>query len=173
MKPFTYISIPKTASRAIHQALGDGKKNNHLAVTQLSPEDRAKPTFAVLRNPLDRLVSWWAGHSQQGRDRHNPLYQVPFAEWARAGFPHHWPEQFGITNPLHQHQFVEENGVVVVDHLLPYDNLYASFLHLTGLKIMRRVGASRHNNWKTYYTDELTELAESMFARDLELHRSL
>jgi len=173
MRQFTFISIPKTASRAIHQALGDGKKYNHLAVTRLPPEARALPTFAVLRNPYDRLVSWWAGHRQQGRDRHNPIYQVSFAEWVHAGFPHHWPEQFGVTNPLHQHQFIEENGVVVVDHLLPYENLYAALFHLTGRKLTRRVGASRHNHWKTYYTDELTKLVEAKFSRDIELHAAL
>jgi len=167
----TFISIPATGSRSIHLALGDRKRNNHLAVSKLPAEDRAKEMFAVLREPKDRLVSWWAGHGQRGGGI--PLYKIAFRDWVMKGCPHHWAEgQFGVANPLHQHQFIEEEGKVVVQHLLRFEHLAPEFHKLTGLEL-RRVGASRRAPWEEYFTPEMNRLVEDMFAKDFRLHSSL
>jgi hypothetical protein len=165
----TFISIPKTGSRSIHRALRTGKKDNHRSISKLRPEGES---FAVIRHPLDRLVSWWAGHR---RPRH-PVYLVPFKGWAAAGFPHHWDAGFcahcGITNPLHQHQFVEIDGEVAVTHLVPFERMNQWVHDRFGVSL-QLLGASEHSPYQTYYDAATRRLAGETFARDMALYQTV
>lgn len=169
MNDITFISIPKTGSRAIHKALGTGKRDNHRSVSVLRPEGES---FAIVRHPLERLVSWWAGHRRMGLTQ----YRVSFKKWAGSGFPQHWTEgdmlHCGITNPLHQHQFVEIDGAVAVTHLVPFERMGEWVSTRFGVRL-RKVGASKHSPYQTYYDAATRRLAEETFARDMALYQTV
>lgn len=169
MNDITFISIPKTGSRAIHKALGTGKRDNHRSVSVLRPEGES---FAIVRHPLERLVSWWAGHRRMGLTQ----YRVSFKKWAGSGFPQHWTEgdmlHCGITNPLHQHQFVEIDGAVAVTHLVPFERMNQWVHDRFGVSL-QLLGASEHSPYQTYYDAATRRLAGETFARDMALYQTV
>jgi len=170
---WAYISIPKTGSNSIHEALGTNKVDNHKALHLIECDY----SFAFIRHPLDRLVSWYFGHHTINKN----LYQLPFVEWVGGGCKHHWTpdnlKQFGVSNPLNQYEFVEIDGRVEVDFLGRFEYLHQDFD-----KVSKIIGVeaelphllkSQRGHWTKYFDAGLTEYAEQMFKRDFELWGSL
>jgi len=167
---WAFISIPKTGTNSIHRALNTNKKDNHKAVKLIE----ADFTFAFIRHPLDRLVSWYHGHRES-----NPSltqYHVSFREWLLTG-THHWTPNvckgFGIENPLNQWEFIEVDGVIKVDYLGSFERLELDFIEVCqriGIqKKLPHILKSKHLHWSTYYDKSLKNYAELIYEKDLEL----
>jgi hypothetical protein len=124
---YNYISIPKTASQAIHRALNitNVSEMNHVSVNKL-PE---RFTFTFVREPLERLVSWWRYHKSVTGLK--GVYLPTFEAWVNAGFPVHWDRDFlircGVNNPLNQWEFVCKNGLIHCDFIGLYEDLDNDF----------------------------------------------
>lgn len=121
-----FVSIPRCASNSIHHALHTNNVDNHFSIRKTKDE---RWSFAVIRDPLERLISWWKYHQS---DIYIPfggeIYQRPFKDWARSGCPHHWTvddlKNCQITNPLRQFDFVcDTDGNIMVDKLINFDDL--------------------------------------------------
>lgn len=129
-KAFNFISIPRTATNSIYSLMGGvDAETNHKSI-RLTKDERF--SFAVIRHPLKRLISWWRYHSAPNYDPTGEIYGTSFRDWAMRGFPHHWSEEQcidrGITSPLRQCDFVcDKQNNVIVDKLLNYDNLQEEF----------------------------------------------
>jgi len=167
---WAFISIPKTGTNSIHKALGTNKKDNHKSIKLIE----ADFTFAFIRHPLDRLVSWYFGHRTTNPSL--PQYQVSFREWLLTG-THHWTldnlKQFGISNPLNQWEFVEIDGEIKVDFLGRFENLnqdFKSVCNLIGREAeLPHILRSKHLHWSTYYDKDLKRYAEMMYEKDMNL----
>lgn len=170
---WAFISIPKTGSNSIHRALGTNKKDNHKSIKLIECDY----SFAFIRHPLDRLVSWYFGHQMTSPK----LYGLPFIEWVARGCKHHWTKEnlktFGVNNPLNQYEFVEINRRVEVDFLGRFEHIQEDFD-----KVCKTLGVqaelphllkSEHGNWKKYFDKGLEEYALKMFNRDFKLWESL
>ena len=121
-----FVAIPRCASNSIQKAL-DGTVNPHHDSIRKTKDERF--SFAVIRNPLDRLMSWWRYHQGIQYDESiRSIYERPFKDWAMIGCPHHWSFddliRHQITNPLKQYDFVcDPFGNVKVDQLIKFDDI--------------------------------------------------
>ncbi len=169
-----FVSIPKTGSRSIRHILGASDEHNHMARHKIPIDAKS---FAVLRNPFDRLVSWYFGHKlvQPGLVE----YQQPFNEWVMNGCPHHWKTGFcesrGITNPLNQYEFVtDKRGDINVDYLMRFESLqkdWKLFSRKFGFtQSLPRLGRSNHGAWQTYFNQEMHEKVKQLFPIDIAIH---
>lgn len=130
-----YISIPKCASKTILELyqLGKNRDNdkrdkihpiiyeNHqrLKILEKKYNLSNKFIFTFVRNPYDRVVSWYNYHKNSKKERENKIYrEYSLNDWIEKGCPTHWIKQ-NQTNwkeenktPLLQYNFVEGNTKV-------------------------------------------------------------
>ncbi len=167
---WAFISIPKTGTNSVHRALNTKKKDNHKAIKLIECEY----SFAFIRHPLDRLVSWYFGHRTT-----NPSltqYQVSFREWLLQG-THHWTPDvckgFGIENPLNQWEFIEIDGAVKVDFLGRFENIELDFIEVCNVigvqKKLPHILKSNHAHWTSYYDKDLRQLMINKYKKDFDL----
>jgi chondroitin 4-sulfotransferase 11 len=172
MRPYFFISVPKTGSVSMHRMLKDGMAHNHMPAWVVR-QSRAVAwkdayTFAVVRNPWDRAVSWFFGH------RNLAIYnRRTFKEWVKAGLPHHWEVPF---HPLHQHEFIcwPSSGEVMVDFVGRFEQLPAVAKHVRGVigltpRKLPHVNKSKHADYRSHYNSETERIVREFAGRDLEL----
>ena len=118
------VSVPKCASHSIREILELGENRdddsevkteghviyeNHqrLSVLEQKYDLAGKYVFAFVRNPYDRLSSWFRFHADM-----EPYASCTFAQWVERDCPTHWTIQ-NETNwqaekltPLLQHNFL-------------------------------------------------------------------
>lgn len=118
------VSVPKCASHSIREmlALGENRDDdaevpaeheviyeNHqrLAVLERKYDLTGKYVFAFVRNPYDRLSSWYRFHADM-----EPYVSRTFEQWIQDGCPTHWTVQNETTwtegglSPLRQCDFL-------------------------------------------------------------------
>jgi hypothetical protein len=100
-----FVSVPKCASKSILDMLALGEERdedsaekterfviyeNHqrLSVLEARYDLRDKYIFAFVRNPYDRLASWYQYHLNM-----EPYRSLSFEAWIRQGCPTHWVVQ--------------------------------------------------------------------------------
>jgi len=101
------------------------------------------PAWAVIREPADRLISWWNYHKTLKVI--GDIYQPNFIDWVNRGYPHHWEWELdycGIKNPLNQYEFVEISGELSA-YLVAYDNI-GIYMKQLGVKSIPRIGQTMH-----------------------------
>ena len=137
-KVAVFISIPKCATKTILEMYelgvnrdndGDDKKNhfviyeNHQRLSVLEKKYNLKDMFifTFVRNPYDRIKSWFYYH------QNNSLYKnTTLNEWIQNGCKTHWEIQ-NMTNwvkekksPLLQYNFIE--GKTNIDYIGKMEN---------------------------------------------------
>lgn len=176
---YQFISIPKNASVAIHNILTPGETpNNHKAAHKF--EDKSN-LFAVVRDPLERFVSWYEYH------KHNqfktPYNVLDFRRWMMMGCPVHWEaglcKKLGITSPLRQKEFITDpqTGELLTQFVLRYDYLKADMRREMGesyaqkLKVMNRT--AKKNPLDSYYDKEILEAVKYYFSTELDFYKQI
>jgi len=166
----TFVHIPKTAGKSVTRWIHDNFRDKlycpDLAYThpKLSMIDNVgTDTFAIVRNPWDRIVSLWAFwtgcviHPDVPFDTFvRNLDKYTFADWA-------W---FTFAEP--QKGWIPEG----VTHLLKFETLEEDFRviqeRLGCFEPLPCVNASVRSNFRQYYTDETRDIIAQVFKDDIE-----
>lgn len=175
---FVFIHVPKTAGVSISTWLQRKckakyyKKNIHGAkhldqkrIQKLLLSDEHDPNdytyFTIVRNPYDRLVSAYHYYYGKGRMPHT------FEEYIKGDWVHDWG---CAKKQMHQYFDYEADNVKI----LRFENLQEDFkqiqnhLEKTG-QLPKIRNKSKHEDYQTYYTDELREIVEERCAKDLKI----
>jgi hypothetical protein len=183
-----FIHVPKAAGTSINEALY-GRFIGHphaLDVRRWAPADiKALPSFSVVRNPWDRLVSAWrfarqghgVGETYRAGMWQPARYQVPeFESFER--FVREWLEPRdvrrldGVFQP--QSMFLcDRSGHILVDHVGQLEDLkptYAFIAEHAGAApaIGRANRSGQEFDYRTLYTPELAALVGEIYREDAE-----
>jgi hypothetical protein len=184
-----FVHVPKAAGTSINQALY-GRFMGHIPASSIhrwgSHEVRTLPSFAVCRNPWDRLVSAYR-FVKQGGGIGGPftagvwrpeLYRGPeFESFER--FVIEWLDGRDIGSLEYHfhaqtHYVCDQSGRILVNHLGRYENLAPTiaFLedtvgHMPELKRWNRSGEAV--DYRSFYTPELIEIVGRIYADDVRI----
>ena len=192
------ISVPKCASQSILEILELGENRdddarekterfviyeNHqrLSVLEKKYDLTGKYVFAFVRNPYDRLSSWYQYHSGM-----EPYLSYDFGQWIRQGCPTHWTiqnqtdwRQEGLT-PLLQYNFLASAGTKVdfIGRMENFDADLGKVIHdLNAICASRGIGRrfefrdvriNRSRSHLNNYTAETRDIAYRIFRKDFE-----
>lgn len=192
-KEIVHLHIPKNGGTSIWQVLGKPKgidwTMTHASAADwrelLSHERYERAiSFAVVRNPYDRLYSAWsyfAGDTPTsptwpGLETHSKIVK------ANSG-PNQTFEYFLLNADIEtwdhfrpQCQWIcnETGGGVDVTHILKFESLnsqWEKFCEDVGFECdpLPHRNASSHGDWQDAFTPELIEKANELYAKDFEL----
>ena len=168
----TFIHNPKTAGTSISTWLDEnfntiqGRKHGHIVeVNEFFP--RTEITFGVVRNPWERLASWYMFSNftntpfkdwllQRFSQFERNLSYQPFLLWAR-----NW---YRLDTP--QHQWFGTNTII-----LRYENLNKDFEQIQKLldcdKPLPYVNKSVDYDYKELYNSETRDLVWDVYLKDI------
>ena len=193
-----FIHIQKTGgtslSRALVEVLGaerHGGTETHIHLAQAHaayPRTQAYRAAAFVRNPWDRLVSWYAEILQNGkrltwRERwRNPHYnRVRHLVLARTdSFESFLRRGPGFKCRLGYHPFranqvdylTDPDGRIAVDFVGRFERFERDardLLDMFGVDagVIPRLNRSEHEDYRSYYTPETRDLVARRFCRDI------
>jgi hypothetical protein len=184
-----FVHIPKAAGTSINHALY-GRFMGHPRACEIrkwgSRTLNALPSFAVTRNPWDRLVSAYRfvkrgrgiGGAYQAAINYADQYNCPEFE-SFPLFVREWlsvkdvSKLDGIFQP--QSLFVcDRNGKILVDHVGSLDNLNSTEEFIRShLPSMPGIGFSNSSgdrvDYRAFYTGDLADIVARVYADDIEL----
>lgn len=186
-----FVHIQKTGGDAVRTALGAelNDPHKHFLASELREVYGRLAwqqcfKFAFVRNPWERLVSWWSmidGAREQ--DHSTPLnkfqsYVLQRASTFQEFITNCTDEIIDFDGPkyIFRNQIdylVDENGEVIVDLIGRFENFQQNFDEVTkrlGRKNARlpQVNSSRHGVYMDYYTPAMAEVVGRHYARDLK-----
>ena len=190
MIDFTFIHVPRTAGTSLRIFLDLGRKGSHITALQARERDgeeawNAAFTFAFVRNPWDKVVSWFL----HGRKRGFPEYRGSFTHWVERECPHHWEakrlwdrrlwyEPRESASPINSLPFITDlDGKVIVDHVAMFENLLnevACIGCIVGCeKDLERFAhhhKTRHalDGYRSYYRPHTREIVAVTFQEEIE-----
>jgi hypothetical protein len=190
--PWIFVHVQKTGGNSVRAALGgdifDARK--HFLARELREvygravwDSRFK--FSFVRNPWDRLVSWWSliDNARQYLDLTKPpnkffgyvLTRARSFEEFLLRCDDEIVDNDGRKNIFRNQidYLVDDGGTIIVDLIGRFERLQESFD-----EISRRLGrnpvelprtnVSRHRDYSEYYTPALAEMVARHYARDIE-----
>jgi hypothetical protein len=187
-----FVHIQKTGGDSVRSILGGDRKDKHKHRTAVELRAvyghsawRDCYTFAFVRNPWDRLVSWWSmigvvrsmyrmGDTLNAFQRYVLDNANNFEEFlTRCG------EEISDSDGRkgifrNQIEYLcDENGEVIVDFIGRYGRLQLDMDYVAnriGLDrfILPHLNRSQHKRYPEYYTSELVELVSERFRKDLD-----
>jgi len=171
-----FIHIPKTAGGSIQAWVGDQYATGHITSVRLreilgdAKWDRMFK-FAVVRNPFDRLVSWFHHHRQ-----HIPFSS--FQEWVKAGLPVDWANEWHgnamENDPLTLRTWVcDFENRLHVNKIIKFEDLANGCSDLSSYiskeyRGLDRRNATTHDVYWRYYDKDTRDIVSERFAGDLE-----
>jgi len=188
MNKFIFVHIQKTGGDSVRGALRlptfpEGKHYGAREYIKIVGEDtwRRSYTFSFVRNPWDRLVSWWYMMKRLKNGRMNTLN--PFARYIienastfedflccdktivdEIGTKCIWRNQMDYL--------VDEDGRVLVDYIGRYERLKECFGHVCqvlGRDVeLPHKNKTKHDHYSAYYTRSLADMVGERYAWDIE-----
>ena len=185
---FIFIHIPKTGGTSIELTFKKRIKGSHKHLTLFDYENELKTeiekyfVFSVIRNPWDRLVSYWK--YRQGKP-HAPIDGKlnEFDKWlkfissldlnnlngktARGNIP-----DFRMGLDLQFNSLLNKKNEINVN-LIRFENLQEDFNTICD-KIgipqqqLPHKNATKHKHYTEYYDDETREIVAEKYAKDIE-----
>ena len=186
--PYIYIRIPRTGSTSISKVLANQGSWPHFyasLVRDLIGEQsyNEKFVFASVRNPWDRLVSWYHFncHDTRAGDTQKQKYKsLGFKGWIMESCPHvGWkPHHFAHQpeDPICQLTWItDDNGKIIVDHIVRLENLQSDLeqikdkLGLSSLRVpvLNQSHQRKEKNYRTYYDQETKNKVFKLFEEDI------
>lgn len=172
-----FIHVPKTGGTSISTKLTDTLKNEERLTPHATLQDWAQQlgknvlkeqfSFAVVRNPWDRMVSWY-GYRFSKR---TPLDEQPekFRAWLKSFDHNHWEYR-------PQLDWLLLDNKLAIKWLLRFENLDAAWRELTkslpGLESVAPLdtlnASRRRKRYQQYYDDETRDLVAQLYRQDIE-----
>jgi hypothetical protein len=205
---YIFIHIPKTGGTSVAQALGkDRGYFGHNSIRQLIGNDKiVSPglhnalvdlamkrdvslekqvmdtfSFSVVRNPWDRLVSWFFCIQTTANPEYCNHYGQNFKEWVMNGMQIHEEQVqlFGsgrVSNALSQSEWlVDFSGKIVVDTIIRFEELeteWKSIMKKLNAEDLPHVNKSilRNINYREHYDNEMLDYIDStnIFQEDIK-----
>jgi len=189
---FIFIHIPKTGGMSVRSALRargkriPGPHKSVRAYQELYGSDifREYKGYAVIRNPLDRLVSAYFyvrgrfNSDSYDNKRERELFSNEFSAFIEELFHNHdrYFKELLIVMP--QHCMVAGLDGVIPVELHPFDNL-AEFLSMVSKRYFDaslepvHLNRTKHTHFMDYYNDETRAMVLEMYKDDVLLYESL
>jgi len=172
-----FIHIARTGGTSIETALVRedwwkiDPKTKHLSASQThryygETAWRDYTTFAIVRNPWDRLVSMWSIGYWYSPDTHlKGVKPASFKDFLHTLKPH--PAE--IYNTLHQSEILDEP----VDFILRFENLQEEFSGMLKQRNLDEITLptalkSERGQYREYYDDETADLIAKTYADDIQ-----
>ena len=190
MKPI-FIHIPKCGGTTIRRVLKPVKPiwEIHGCAQEISDEIgknkfASLQKFTVVRNPFDRLVSWFEHHTRTNQGE--GYYDEGFDTWVKKGCPHHFVESphFGkrtgckypayLFAPTKQLAFLSINNRVPSDLEIYKLEKIKDWWGDVAEKFQSKATLKQYNKnpnrkkYVEYYTDETKAIAEELCKPDLD-----
>jgi Sulfotransferase family len=190
--PWIFVHVQKTGGNSVRAALGgdifDARK--HFLARELREvygravwDSRFK--FSFVRNPWDRLVSWWSliDNARRYLDLTNPpnkffgyvLTRARSFEEFLLRCDDEIVDNDGRKNIFRNQidYLVDDDGTIIVDLIGRFERLQESFDEISrrlGRKPVElpRTNVSRHRDYSEYYTPALAEMVARHYERDIE-----
>ena len=169
---FIFIHIPKNAGTSIRNSF-DRKGYDKRVVSKRYPHDSCSIIksycgddvwntffkFAIVRNPYDRMVSYYHFHNSPQYKYPATAQKMSFEEWLNCGLDSNLKKT--------QSDYLNED----IDLIGRYESLQDSFdIFCDKINIptyqLPLWNLSRHEVWQNYYDDETLELVYNIFQED-------
>jgi hypothetical protein len=182
-----FIHIQKTGGSSIRQALGlpqQGPEKHRFATEQRALCDpavwNAYFKFAFVRNPWDRLVSWWvmidrnirAGHVPNGFQAYVASRAHSFEEFLR-NCNEEYHDADGIKS-IYRNQVdyvCDDSGKLLVDFVGRFERLEEDFATVAArlgvATAIPHLNRSTRSPYAGYYTSALASLVAERYAKDI------
>ncbi|MAH47170.1 hypothetical protein CMI37_15185, partial [Candidatus Pacearchaeota archaeon] len=183
-KKILFIHIPKCAGVSI-EGFFDWKGLRHETLQTYADsysEDFLESCFkfTVIRNPWDRMVSWYFYHN-------NPLYEPKniqgFQNWVKEGMQNHWKnvDKTNWTNkdPLSILDFLNNNKNIDLNYIGKVETLDEDMKRIcektnTKYKKLPKKNTSKDRgiikkHYSKYYDEETKNIIRNRFSADLSL----
>ena len=154
--PFIFIHVPKTGGTSLRTALGMYPGPYHITAQKLwtgYPDSVNKFSFAIVRNPWDRLVSY--------------IHSMHDNRWQR-------PDRFEQLGFIPQVNYImDETGKPLVDFIGRYENLEEDF-HTICVRIgiptppLPHLNSSIHRNYRRYYDEDAKRFVADNYGADID-----
>jgi len=181
-----FIHIPKCAGVAIRQSLKITVKGDmHENYCSIKEKDISKDRFifSVVRNPFDRLVSWYYYH----KNLPGYLFSGPyFKDWIKSSLDNSdyygggWVKGYD-GDPLIMRAFLTEDGTPFGKIRVPFigkvENLEKDIQKLSDIigislrkdiPIMNESNGRQSKKYRHYYDDETRKIVEKKYEIDLD-----
>jgi hypothetical protein len=195
-RKLAFVHIPKTGGITIESVFGfgrteadlfgemDGLELAHLTAQQMMkyvPDFRDYFSFAIVRNPWERLVSeyaWRAGNTSDTRafdvlGLKKPTFEkfvrclgdIDFGNYSQPQVNHLYPQSC----------FTHVGGEQVVTHIGRFEQFEASINEIRqklgmDLVTIPKLNKSSHRHYSYYYTHKTKEIVESVYRDDIKLY---
>ena len=181
-KKFLFIHIQKTGGTSITRWLQNSVSDMEMSIEAHSPlsvvEDRYRDYFKVafVRNPFDRLVSWYSMISKVKNP--NPLQQKVLTHSKNfTEFILNCEHLTSKSNwkPFHYNQIdylTDAKGTVAVDFIGKFEDFsqgiktISDYLDIDSHTI-GHINSSTHTAYQDYYTEKTRDIISNRFQRDL------
>lgn len=177
---FNFVSIPRTGSQSVYKVLGITRELNHHSITRFKNKHFS---FAFLREPTERLYSWYYFHRTKW-DAHKeaPLsvYNQQFEDWIKKGCPTHWSKEaisaMGLIDPMNQYEYISDHDRIAVDCLGDFKRLQQDF-NVIMLRIGKKQTDLEHTSFskanKRTFNEETMHIIKSRYKTDFELYENI
>ena len=182
-KKFIFIKINKTAGTSIQSCLkelvDDLQQTGHRILKDYDVNDRSFFKFTFVRNPWDKMVSFYHYHRDRGFDLLPGSKQPSFKEFITTDM--HKIEftkpkgkssrNFRMSNQLDW--ITDDNNKVAMDFIGRFETLQSDFnficdsLQIPKKKLPHRV-KSEHQHYTKYYDAQTIEIIRDRFQKDID-----
>ncbi len=192
-KKFAFVHIQKTGGISISSVLnninGSVNNNRHDFIKNLiNPDDYYK--FAFVRNPFDRIVSWYNMGISKNKNAHIVGYDNDFWKYLLENSnsfsdflkctddilekDDNIPEPYYKSIRFNQLDYISDiNGNVAVDFIGRFENIESDFNRVISklsieCKSLPHLNSFAHKDYKSYYTSKDVDCVLSLYKKDIE-----